>query len=283
MALNGRIEELPASEALGLIGRQAKTGRLELALTNEKITLYFERGRLVQARHPRASGDDDFIPLLRELRVIDEDQWRGLADWQSRNGSRDPVEYLVSDEVSLDRDLLREALLIHTQGVMDRVLAATRGTICFESSLTGATFGLPLQEKTEFMMMEAGRRNDEHLMMLDTDLPRHGVPAIHPGKRPAEVDLIMAAVLRAVDGFRSIDDILSGSHIPPYDVLASLNMLLAEEAGFVRVDGTATVAAPRRRRSTQVVVRAFVVTSVAVVLTASLLAGLKLWGVPVPF
>jgi hypothetical protein len=283
MALNGRIEELPASEALGLIGRQAKTGRLEVTTAGERITLYFERGRLVQARHPRSAADDDFMPLLRDLRILDDDTWRALTDWQSRHPDRDPMEFLVSDEVSLARDLLREVLLIHTQGVVDRVLAATTGTICFESTLTSAPFGLPLQEKTEFLMMESGRRNDELTMMLDTDLPRHGVPAIHAGKRPADADPIMSAVLRAVDGFRSVGDILAATHIPPYDVLASLNALVQDDAATVRVDGTASYVAPRKRRGPSVVVRALFVTTVGVALAVSLVAGLKLWGVPVPF
>lgn len=184
MALSGRLQEFGVEEALGLIARQEKTGFLEIESPRaSRIALHFERGKLIQAREPYPDPDDSFLRLVRELRLATPDQWRAFAEWQRNNPERDPVEGLLVLEIDT-KDALRDWLTLHAQGVVDRVLELSDGTFNFEPTLTPGRFALPLNEKAEFMIMEAGRRVDEARALIATTLPLAGIPSILPAAAP---------------------------------------------------------------------------------------------------
>jgi len=277
MALQGRLQELPASEVLGLIGRQEKSGRLEAQVRAENVILFFERGLLVQGREPAADPNDSFLALLKELRILTADHMAEFTSWQSANPDLDPVEYLVKREIA-PKDLLRELLLLHAQGVVETLLDAKEGTFVFESSLIGAHFCIPLAEKVEFMMMEAGRRCDETSLLVSSEIPLTAIPSIRAGQRPLPRDPIPKALLRAIDGKKSVAEVLAGSELPRTEVLPWIKEQM--DGGVIAlhfVGGASSEVASRRRRRSSPLVRPLVLMGVVCLVLASVYVGFQLW------
>ena len=180
MALEGRLSEFSAAEALMLIAREEKSGRLLIEHSARRLVLHFDRGRVAQGRDPNISPDDTFLQLLREANVVSHEQWKSLATRARERPGRDPIEGLLVMGVA-SREQLKEWLLMHAQGVMDRILELPDGSFNFVSSPKSALFSVPLAEKTEIMVMEAGRRSDEGKELIATQLHRSGVPILLPG------------------------------------------------------------------------------------------------------
>jgi hypothetical protein len=277
MALQGRLQELPASEVLGLIGRQEKSGRLEARVGNEVYVLYFERGLLVQGREPAADPNDSFIALLKELRILSSDHMSDLSAWQSANPELDPVEHLTKKEIT-SKDQLRSLILIHAQGIVEALLEAKEGTFVFESALVGAPFALPLAEKVEFMMMEAGRRSDETSLLITSEIPLSAVPFIRPGQRPMPSDPITNTLLRHIDGKKSVADLVASSELPRTEIIPWLKSQMDGGVCSLRIVGTALSGGRGRKgRKSSAVSRPLVLAGIVGLIVLSVLAGFELW------
>lgn len=276
MALEGRLSEFSAAEALGLIAREEKTGRLEIQSAEGRLVIHFERGRVLQARDPDLSPDDSFLQLLKEARVVNGDQWKALASRLRERPGRDPIEGLLVMGVAT-RDQLKEWLLMHAQGVLDKILDLSDGSFRFVSSAKASIFAISLAEKTEFMVMEAGRRSDESKELLATELKRSGAPIMLPGARPVPTDPFRGALLRLIDGTRTIGEMLQTSTIPRYELLTLLKALVERDVCAIRFpEGTKRVSREQhgiRQAAARVVAMALAVVFVL----ASVFVGIKLW------
>ncbi len=277
MALNGQLRDLPASEALGFIARQEKSGHLDVSTDDGTFVLYFNRGNLLQARRPGADPDDSFVALLKELRIIPPEHWKILAGWQVENPNRDPLEHLMEVGIAT-RETLEELLLLHTQGVVDQLMEARDGFLSFESHQTERLFAIPLAEKTEFIMMEAGRRSDETNLTLSESLPLLCTPRIKPGQRPVPENHVHGALLRLVDGRNTVGRILDATRLPRNDMVPMLQGLV--DAGVAEV-----VKAPSHieriaqgAETPPAGLRVAVMAGAVVVVGASIYIGLRLWG-----
>jgi hypothetical protein len=274
MALEGRLSEFSAAEALLLIAREEKTGRLEIHSSEGRLVVHFERGRVLQARDPDLSPDDSFLQLLKEAHVVGAEQWKSLAARRRERG--DPIEGLLVMGVAT-RDQLKEWLLMHAQGVLDRVLELRDGSFRFVSSPRSSVFAVPLAERTEFMVMEAGRRSDEAKELLATELKRSGVPIMLPGARPVPTDPFRGALLRLINGTRSIGEMLKSSAIPQYELLTLLKTLVEREACAIRSPDGARRRAETRGSTSQAIGRVVATVLAVVFVVGSILIGIKLW------
>ena len=277
MALNGQLRDLPASEALGFIARQEKSGYLDVTTDDGAFVLYFNRGNILQARRPGADPEDTFIALLKELRIIPPEHWKILAGWQVENPDRDPLEHLMEVGIAT-REGFEDLLALHAQGVVDQLMEARDGFLSFESRQTDRLFAVPLAEKTEFIMMEAGRRSDETNLMLSEALLPSSTPRIKSGQRPIPENHVHGAVLRLVDGRSSIGRILDSTRLPRNEIVPYLQKLVDD--GVIEV-----IKAPRpTERIAQGAetpassMRVALLAGAAVIVGTSVYVGLRLWG-----
>jgi hypothetical protein len=281
MALSGTLQDFGAAEALGLVAREEKSGRMHLVLPSGSYSLYFNKGRVVQARAGRPSVDDSFFPMLRELHVVPKQGWREVTVWQESNPNDDPVQFFISQGYA-DREDFEGWLILHTQGVLDEVLEASEGSFDFETTIPDS-YAVPLTEQVEFMIMEAGRRVDESTEMLARELQASSVPSIRPGGRPAPNDLVQAAVLRKIDGEMNVQQILDTTPIPKYDTLAQLRLLVQEGAVVLRISGNEDAPKKSRTSASEAATQVGVFVAAAGLAFASAAIGFLLWGLEVPF
>lgn len=276
MALQGRLGEFSAAEALGLIAREEKSGRLLIEFDGGRHVVHFERGRVLQARDPDLSPEDSFLQLLREAHVVSPEQWRSLAARVRERPGRDPLEGLLIMGVAT-REQLKEWLLMHAQGVLESILELPDGQFSFVSTTKSGTFCVPLSEKTEYMVMEAGRRSDEAKELLATELPRSGLPIMLPGSRPVPTDPFRRALLRLIDGSRSIGEMLGTSAIPRYELLTLLKMLQEREVCAIRLPERPRSSAVAVNSVRQVLGRFAAMLLAAIFVVLSVFVGIKLW------
>jgi len=276
MALEGRFSEFSAAEALLLIAREEKSGRLDIQAEEPRLVLHFERGRVLQARDPDLSPDDSFLQLLREAQIVSAEQWKSLAAQTQDRQGRDPLETLLAMGV-VTREQLKEWLHMHAQGVLDRILSMPDGSFRFESSPKAASFCAPLAEKTEFMVMEAGRRSDEASEILATELPIAGMPILLPGSRPVPTDPFRAALLRLVDGNRSVGDMLRTSAIPRYELVTLLKLLMERKVCALRMPNVTRGGRRDGDGFQQGLNRVAAVILAFVAIAGSIFVGYKLW------
>lgn len=276
MALQGRLGEFSAAEALGLIAREEKSGRLLIEFDGGQHVVHFERGRVLQARDPDLSPEGSFLQLLREAHLLSVEQWKALAARARERPGRDPIEGILIMGVAT-REQLKEWLLMHAQGVMDSILELSDGQFSFVSTTKSGAFCVPLSEKTEIMVMEAGRRSDEAQELLATELPRSGMPIMLPGSRPVPTDPFRAALLRLIDGNRSIGQMVATSAIPRYELLMLLKLLQERGVCAIRVPERPSASAVAVGSVRQAVGRFAAMLLAAVFVVVSVFVGIKLW------
>jgi hypothetical protein len=276
MALEGNLREFGPAEALGLVARQEKTGCLQIDAPPRRFTLHFNRGKLIQARAPVPDPDDSFLALLRDLQVLNADQWKALRDWQEIHADRDLVEGILSLGFG-EAEPLREWLLLHLQGQLDVVLSLTDGRFRFEPALSPASFCIPLSEPTEFLLMETGRRADEAREVLTSELRRDSVPRYCPGERPLADDPLRRMVLRLIDGKRTVGEMIRTTSVPSYEILMLLRELIQEKCCTVLAPGRTSTARTRNGPRPTAARRNAVFVLLAGIVVISLVVGIRFW------
>jgi len=125
--------------------------------------------------------------------------------------------------------------------------------------------------------MEAGRRNDEARELLATRLPADGIPVIRPGRRPAPSEPLQAAMLRLVDGERTIQQILDDTAVPGHDLLCMLAEMIEADALSVRRLAPARLQTGSTRSSSALGGRVLLIASVVILLVSSIAVGAHFW------
>lgn len=227
MSMRGELGVFSAAEILQLIGTQEKTGVLELRSKGRTATLFFGGGKIISARDRRQSTGDPFLSYLLENGEISIHDVHKVLEAKKTEGG-DVVEMMLAKNI-LTEAKLGDMLSQYALQIVTNVVKWETGAYEFSASSDGLpdkALGKPL--RLEPILMEALRRKDEveeirrFLPGLDTKLD---LAVADLESLPLEDNDL--AILRLVDGTRTIDQMIEESPVDEVETLDALEKLFA--------------------------------------------------------
>jgi hypothetical protein len=224
VALQGTLQDFGALETFQLIAFQQKTGTLEITNANRQRRFVFENGLLLAAHETPLKPEDPLVRFLVEMGYLHEQDlpaWLGLPGVQAVN----QIDLLVKLS-RLSGDDLVQAYDLFLQTVFDEILAWPQGRFQFHSGRLDAPSKVVGPWKIEAVLMESMRRLDELADLQAAEVPPGLVPRMMDPNAVALIeDRFSQAVLKAIDGKRSLQEITAGSSLAPYDIYQALRQM----------------------------------------------------------
>jgi hypothetical protein len=224
VALQGTLQDFGALETFQLIALQQKTGTLEITHGNRQRRFVFENGLLLAAHEAPLKPEDPLVRFLVEMGYLQEQDlpaWLGLTGGQPVN----QIDLLVK-MARLSEDDVVQAYDLFLQTILDEILAWPQGRFQFHSGRLDAPSKIVGPWKIEAVLMESMRRLDELADLQAAEVPPGLVARVLD---PAAVALIedrfSRAVIKSIDGKRSLQDVTSGSSLAPYDIYQALRQM----------------------------------------------------------
>lgn len=275
MALQGNLQDFSVSEILQLLGTQQKTGCLLLKRDSESLSIYVSEGRVVSARDPGMRADDPLIAFLRGIHRLPEEQYRGLLTLNRETG-RDLEDLLLNGRYMEQEEL---SSYVERQ-ILDTLLRLARweqGTYRFDPAVTWKGARL-VKLSTEGALIEAARRVDEAKRFQSHFADPHKVLGVRDLPDPEEpLSDEERELFGIIDGRHTIAEVTEAAPLTEYETHEALHRMI--EAGWVEICGRRdpglVAEAPPRPTPVQrrAVARELLVSAVALVVVAALLAG----------
>jgi hypothetical protein len=243
--MKGELGLFSAAEILQLIAVQEKSGVLQVRSKGRTAVLFFDCGKIVSARDRRQSTSDPFLTHLLENGQITMDNLHRIIDVKKQQGG-DTVEIMLAEQMA-DEAKVGEWLSIYAQQIVANMVKWEIGSYEFAATCDGMPdkrLGKPL--RLEPLLMEALRRKDE------VEQIRRFLPGLETRLDIAEPDYLALpleqedmAVLKLVDGDRTIDQIIEESSTDEVDTLDILEKLFT--LGIIAI-AAETAGAGRQRK-----------------------------------
>jgi hypothetical protein len=224
MALHGTLQDFGALETFQLIALQQKTGTLEITHGGERRAFGFENGHLLGAHETPLRIEDPLVRFLCELGYLKEEEARAWIAFPSPQPTN-PVDLLVklTDLTEEDIATIYDGFL---QTTLDELLSWPQGRFQFHTKKVGIPSRILGPWKLEGLLMESMRRIDEFANLQAAELAPGLIPKLPDGRsRPQPEDRFARALIRRIDGRRSIQDIIGGSALAGYDLCQAMRKL----------------------------------------------------------
>ena len=227
MGMRGELGIFSAAEILQLIGSQEKSGVLQVRSKGRTAVLFFDSGKIISARDRRQSSSDPFLTYLLENGEITIQDLHKVLEGKKSDGG-DVVETMLRQNL-VDEAKLGDLLSQYALQIVTNIVKWEAGTYEFMASCDGMpdkALGKPL--RLEPILMEALRRKDEveeitrFLPSLDTRLD-----VAEPNYETLPLEENDFAVMRLVDGSKTIDEIIELSAADEVETLDVLEKLFA--------------------------------------------------------
>lgn len=225
--MRGELGTFSVAEILQLIGSQEKSGVLQVRSKGRAAVLFFDSGKITSARDRRQATNDPFLTYLLENGEITIQDLHKVIEAKKGEGG-DTVEVMLREKL-VDDAKIGEMLSRYALQIVTNIVKWETGTYEFTASSDGMpdkALGKPL--RLEPILMEALRRKDEveeirrFLPGLDARLD---IAEPNYETLPLEEDDL--AVLRLVNGARTIDQIIEESTVDEVETLDILEKLFA--------------------------------------------------------
>ncbi|MFI5302092.1 MAG: DUF4388 domain-containing protein [Polyangiales bacterium] len=237
-ALSGAVEAIPLAEVLQLLQLQQQTGLLTVTDGRAEVRIAMRDGFVDLATSRGAADEFRLGRYLVEAGIVSRERLdAAVAAERATKRPRLLGDALVAEQI-LTRDQLHQALARQTSELIYDVLRWTRGRFVFEQRATriesmATQLGLPLAS----IVMEGYRRVDEWRQMEEV----LGDFDVVPYRDEMAIDALAAhsaeaalgklsreerVVLEAVDGKRSVREIVAAVSMGSFDVCRILFQLI---------------------------------------------------------
>lgn len=228
MGFAGNLKTVSFGDILQLVSTGKKTGVLQLLRTNCAKKIYFRGGNIIAAAsHPSTIEERLGQVLARKGLVSPEDLDKALKKHRS-SGKR--LGQVLIDMGLLDRAVVLDSLRAQVEEVVYSVFAWTEAEFRFLDDEAPDAGQILVDLNTLNVMMEGARRFDEYAEVAH-DLPSGDtVLRLCPAPRLDQPSILLSAddveVLAAIDGERSLIEILSAASNGEYSASKSLHKLV---------------------------------------------------------
>ncbi len=263
MGMKGELGTFNVAEILQFIGSQEKSGVLRLSSKGRTAILCFDGGKIVSVKDRREGMRDPFVSYLLENDILTPQEVSKILELKEKD-NRDPCEILLSERL-MDEERLADLIERYTQEVVAGIIKWEGGKYEF----SGCTDEVPKDTmaramRLEPILMEAVRRKDE-VEEISRFLPSFEtkLKIVEPDISQLPLEEEELAVLRLVDGKRSIEQTLEDSEREELETLDVLEKLFALGIVSIAEDSPAGRTESAALRSVKAVAMAVAVLAVA--------------------
>ncbi|HYI10859.1 MAG TPA: DUF4388 domain-containing protein [Thermoanaerobaculia bacterium] len=230
MGLSGNLQTMLPGDLLQWLSLGQKTGTL--VITNKRVQkkIFFQRGRVISS----ASNDPrEYLgQFLMSHGYLTEPELKKAMEVQLQSGIL-LGKILVMIDVIGERDLQRLMRLKAEEEIYD-IFLWNDGDFYFVDDELPQQEMIPLQVDVTGIIMEGTRRVDEWGRIREI-IPNAAIVPVPIGEvDPTELEEVELPIVRAIDGKRSIADIVLESRSSEFTVSSIVNTLARQ--GAVRLD-----------------------------------------------
>ncbi len=231
MPIQGSLRDLSVLETLQLIGAQRKSAELLIESDSDEAHLHFRDGMLVAAHRKDPRPDETFIDLLVGLGHIAPTDSIRLVD-EAREHHRD-IWVLTTEVPHLSKETCQAVYLRSVEAQLDKVLLWERGRFSILPPC-GIEEALRPGISMDALLVDAMRRLDELSAWKQGSLPPTAVPYLRsPDEWLEGNDPLRRAVVRQIDGRRTIAEVVEATRLGEHDVYETI--AAGCDAGWIQI------------------------------------------------
>jgi CheY-like chemotaxis protein len=232
--LSGDLSCISIAEVLQMLELQRQTGALSIASTKAEITLYVRDGMLDLAQSRGLPTSFRLGRYLVQLGAVEREVL--LHFLENRAGSKRLIGDALVQLDMVTEEQVKDALKLQTSELVYEVVGWKEGHFTFTRSATCAEATLtPLGLQPGGIMMEGFRRVDEWRLIegsFDFDDVLLRDPLAMDRTESSGLTDDERKVLEAIDGKRTVRQILDSAHASTFDICKNLYQFL--NSGLVR-------------------------------------------------
>lgn len=231
MGFAGNLKTVSFGDALQLISTGKKTGALHLNRGKRGKQIFFRQGNIVAALSDPPNDDERLGQMLiRRGKLSPDDLKRAL---KRQRASRKHLGQILIDLKILNSDEVTVTLRAQVEEVAFSIFGWPDGDFHFAEDEEPADFHVTVELNTLNVMMEGARRFDEYLQIAHVLPDEETVLRLIPTPKISDDGVTLSAadfeVLAAIDGHRSIGQIVGATMQGEYAAMKTLHKILKEE------------------------------------------------------
>ncbi len=268
MPLQGNLNELNVLEVVQLIGTQRKSTTLRLQSDSDEVHLHFREGQMIASHRCGCAKGQPFLDAMVALTHLSPGEAIEIAG-QVEEQSRD-LWKAVSEVAHLTQQTCEQVYRRATDATIDRVLLWEQGRFALDPLAKIEPVFRP-GLSTDSILLDAMRRLDEVASLKQDTVAPLGIPCLRGTEEfYVSSDPLRRAVLRQVDGRRSVQEIVTATRLGEYDIYSTIAEGL--EGGSIQIltpTGTPSPLPPPRREILRRLPAALLLTGLLVIAAGS--------------
>lgn len=240
--LSGNIEKFTLPEILQLVATSKKSGTLGIQRDDSIVMIYFKEGNVIYAYGPRQTFH--LGQLLREKDIISDRQLEQAIAIQSKLENSKRLGEIMISRKFIDRSDLEKVVTRQIEELLYSLMSWTSGSFKFYEDQLPTEEEITVEVSVENVILEGLRRLDEQIMVKEALPDLNEVYVISAAQHDRTRDVSLKArewnIMALVDGYRSINDIISYGSVDSGDALKQLAQLklagIITKAGIKKKD-----------------------------------------------
>ncbi|HUP44048.1 MAG TPA: DUF4388 domain-containing protein [Thermoanaerobaculia bacterium] len=240
MGVSGNLNTMLPGDLLQWLSLGQKTGTLVVARQAVEKKIFFKDGRILSS----ASNDPrEYLgQFLMSHGFLNEEELRKAMEVQQQSGIL-LGKILVTIGLITEQDLMRLMRIKAEEEIYD-VFLWPEGEFQFIDAELPQMQMIPLRIDVTGIIMEGTRRVDEWPRVRDVVAHDGVIPVIEKPVEPAaDLEDVQRVVVQAIDGKRSISELILESRAPSFVVCSTVYALVRE--GFARLEDPTLAAAEK--------------------------------------
>ncbi len=228
MSFAGNLKTVGFGDVLQLISTGRRTGALILKRPHRGKKIYFRTGDIIAAASEPPTDEERLGQLLLRKGMISVEDLEKALKRQKSTGRR--LGQILVELGTMGKDDIVNALRLQVEEVVYGVFGWTDGEFHFAEGEKPEASQILVELNTLSVMMEGARRFDEYVGIASTLPDEETVLRFIPSPHLKDSEIVLSAedidVLSAVNGQRSVAEIVASSSYGEYAASKSLHKLL---------------------------------------------------------
>ncbi len=222
MAIMGSLKEMSLPDVIQMLALGKKSGVLSVTNRENFAYIYFEDGKIIEAR--LVSKENRIGEILLKNGIITEEDLKRALEIQKEK--KIPLGDILVEEGIVDEEKLRDGLKKQIEETLFTLFTWEDGYFNFEPEVYPQEKRVHIQVNPEDILLEAARLFDE---LKVTRLPDRDMILI-PENPDVEMDEKERRIFSLIDGKRSVEEVVAASGDEEFEVMKVIIFLLGKGA-----------------------------------------------------